>query len=102
MDNQYSMHLVTITTWQSLSKAPTDVLLSFDVVVGDEAHLFKANVLKGILEKMKSTSVRFGTTGTLDGTEVHRLQLEGLFGPATKVISTSDLIEDGTIASDCR
>ena len=90
---------VTITTWQSLSKAPTDVLLSFDVVVGDEAHLFKANVLKGILEKMKSTSVRFGTTGTLDGTEVHRLQLEGLFGPATKVISTSDLIEDGTIAS---
>ena len=26
---------------------------SFDVVVGDEAHLFKAQTLKGILEKMK-------------------------------------------------
>ena len=90
---------ITITTWQSLSKAPIDVLQSFDVVVGDEAHLFKANVLKGILEKMRNTAIRFGTTGTLDGTEVHRLQLEGLFGPATKVISTSDLIEEGTIAS---
>ena len=90
---------ITITTWQSLSKAPTDVLAKFEVVVGDEAHLFKANVLKGILEKMRSTAIRFGTTGTLDGTEVHRLQLEGLFGPASKVISTSELIDEGTIAS---
>ncbi len=89
---------ITVTTWQSISRAPLDVLQSFDVVVGDEAHLFKANVLKGILEKMRKTAIRFGTTGTLDGTEVHRLQLEGLFGPAVKVINTSDLIEDGTIA----
>ena len=89
---------ITITTWQSFSKAPKDVMESFEVVVGDEAHLFKANVLKGILEKMKNTSVRIGTTGTLDGTEVHRLQLEGLFGPVKKVVSTSQLMEDGTVA----
>ena len=90
---------VTITTWQSLSKAPLDVLQKFEVVVGDEAHLFKANVLKGILEKMRSTAIRFGTTGTLDGTEVHRLQLEGLFGPASKVVTSSELMEEGTIAN---
>ena len=90
---------ITVTTWQSFAKAPKEVLESFDVVVGDEAHLFKANVLKGILEKMKKTAVRIGCTGTLDGTEVHRLQLEGLFGPVKKVISTAQLIEDGTIAS---
>ena len=95
---------ITITTWQSFSKAPKNVLESFDVVFGDEAHLFKANVLKGILEKMKKTAIRFGTTGTLDGSECHRLQLEGLFGPVKKVISTKELIEDGTIAKldiDC-
>ena len=95
---------ITITTWQSFAKAPKEVLSSFDMVVGDEAHLFKADVLKGILEKMKKTSIRFGTTGTLDGSEVHRLQLEGLFGPVKKVISTKDLMEDGTIANlsiDC-
>ena len=95
---------ITITTWQSFAKAPKEVLSSFDMVVGDEAHLFKEDVLKGILEKMKNTAIRFGTTGTLDGSEVHRLQLEGLFGPVKKVISTKDLMEDGTIANlsiDC-
>ncbi len=95
---------ITVTTWQSFSKAPKDVMESFEVVFGDEAHLFKANVLKGILEKMKKTAIRIGTTGTLDGSECHRLQLEGLFGPVKKVISTKDLMDSGTIANlkiDC-
>ena len=95
---------ITVTTWQSFSKAPKNVLESFEVVFGDEAHLFKANVLKGILEKMKNTAIRFGTTGTLDGSECHRLQLEGLFGPVKKVVSTKELIDEGTIANlsiDC-
>jgi len=90
---------ITITTWQSFSKAPKNVLESFEVVVGDEAHLFKANVLKGILEKMRKTAVRIGTTGTLDGSECHRLQLEGLFGPVKKVISSYQLMDEGTIAN---
>jgi len=95
---------ITISTWQSFAKAPKEVLQGFDVVVGDEAHLFKANVLKGILEKMKTTAIRIGTTGTLDGSEVHRLQLEGLFGPVKKVITTKELMDEGTIANlniDC-
>ena len=95
---------ITISTWQSFSKAPKDVMQSFEVVFGDEAHLFKANVLKGILEKMRKTAIRFGTTGTLDGSECHRLQLEGMFGPVKKVISTKELMDEGTIANlsiDC-
>ena len=95
---------ITISTWQSFAKAPKEVLQGFDVVMGDEAHLFKATTLKGILEKMKSTAIRIGTTGTLDGSEVHRLQLEGLFGPVKKVISSAELMEEGTIANiniDC-
>ena len=43
---------ITISTWQSFAKAPKEVLQGFDVVIGDEAHLFKAQTLKGILEKM--------------------------------------------------
>lgn len=95
---------ITITTWQTFSKAPKDVMQSYDVVIGDEAHGFKANVLKGIMEKLTTTAIRIGTTGTLDGTEVHRLQLEGMFGPVKKVITTSQLMEDGTVAElniDC-
>ena len=95
---------ITITTWQSFSKAPKKVMESFEVVFGDEAHLFKANVLKGILEKMKSTALRFGTTGTLDGSECHRLQLEGMFGPVKRVVTSKELMDEGTIANldiDC-
>ena len=89
---------ITITTWQSFAKAPKEVMQSFDVVVGDEAHLFKAQTLKGILEKMRTTAIRIGTTGTLDGSECHRLQLEGMFGPVKKVVSSYQLMEEGTIA----
>ena len=35
---------------------------------------------------------RIGTTGTLDGTQTHRLVLEGLFGPVYQATTTADLI----------
>ena len=95
---------ITITTWQSFSKAPKDVMQSFDVVVGDEAHLFKATTQKGNLHKIKQTPIEIGTTGTLDGSECHRLQLEGMFGPVKKVVSSKELMDKGTIANidiDC-
>ena len=58
------------------------------MVIGDEAHLFKAQTLKNILEKMKNTAIRI-KMNTLDGSEVHRLQLEGLFESVKKVISSN-------------
>ena len=50
---------------------------SFDVVVKCDEHIIYDNI-KSILEKMKDTAIRI-EPGTLDGSEVHRLQLEGLF-----------------------
>ena len=85
--------LVTISTWQSIYKMPKDWFSQFDVVIGDEAHLFKAKSLTSILEKMNQCKYRFGFTGTLDGTNTHKLVLEGLFGPVKKVITTAELIE---------
>ena len=41
---------------------------------------------------------RFGLTGTLDGTQTHRLVLEGLFGSVQEVASTKELIDRGTLA----
>ena len=41
----------------------------FGCVIGDEAHLFKAKSLTGIMTKLHSCKHRFGFTGTLDGTE---------------------------------
>ena len=109
-NNSYSTHLIMagqdknadadifISTWQSIYKQPKKWFDQFDVVIGDEAHLFKANSLTKIMTKLENCDWRFGFTGTLDGTETHRLVLEGLFGPVMKVISTKELIDTNRIA----
>jgi superfamily II DNA or RNA helicase len=89
---------VVISTWQSLYKLPKQFFSSFQVIYGDEAHLFKAKSLTGILNKCVTTPYRFGTTGTLDGTKTHKLVLEGLFGPVYKVTTTKKLITDKALA----
>ena len=47
--------------------------------------------------KLKNAWMRVGTTGTLDGTKVHKLVLEGCFGPVYNVTSTKKLIESKTL-----
>ena len=59
----------------------------------DEAHLAKAKSLVGIMTKLTDCKYRIGLTGTLDGTEVHRLVLEGLFNVHEQVTTTAELIE---------
>ena len=84
---------ITITTWQSIYKMPKSWFDRFDVVIGDEAHLFKAKSLTSIMEKLVDCQYRFGFTGTLDGAQTHKLVLEGLFGPVKKVTTTKELID---------
>lgn len=85
---------IVISTWQSIYKMPKGWFDQFGVVIGDEAHLFKAKSLASIMEKLNNCRYRFGFTGTLDGTQTHKLVLEGLFGAVKKVTTTAQLIED--------
>ena len=89
---------VVITTWQSIYKLKKDWFQKFGVVIGDEAHNFKAKSLTSILTKMTDCEYKFGFTGTLDGTQTHRLVLEGLFGAVHKVTTTKELMDSETIA----
>ena len=89
---------VVISTSQSIYKLPKSFFTEFQVVYGDEAHLFKAKSLTGILNKCTTTPYRIGTTGTLDGTKTHKLVLEGLFGSVYKVTTTKKLMTDKTLA----
>jgi superfamily II DNA or RNA helicase len=50
------------------------------------------------MNKCTEADYRFGTTGTLDGTQVNKLVLEGLFGPTKRVTYTRDLQDNGTLA----
>ena len=90
---------VVISTWQSIYKMPKKYFEQFGCVIGDEAHMFKAKSLTGIMTKLHQCKYRFGFTGTLDGTQTHRLVLEGLFGPVEKVTSTKELMDQKTLAN---
>ena len=89
---------VTISTWQSLYKMPKSFFEKFDVIYGDEAHLFKAKSLSAIMNRCVNTRFRIGTTGTLDGSQTHKLVLEGLFGSVYKVTTTKALIQNKQLA----
>ena len=85
---------LTITTWQSIYKNSPDYFEQFDFVLGDEAHQFKAKSLATIMTGLSLAEYRIGCTGTLDGTQTHRLVLEGLFGPVYKATTTKELMDN--------
>ena len=89
---------VIISTWQSIYKLPGTWFSQYGAVFGDEAHNFKAKSLTSILTKLRDAEYRFGTTGTLDGTQTHKLVLEGLFGPAFYVTTTKTLMDNNDLA----
>ena len=84
---------IIISTWQSIYKMRKDYFAQFDVVIGDECHLFKAKSLTSIMTKLVGCKYRFGFTGTLDGSETNKLVLEGLFGKAKQFVKTKELID---------
>ena len=89
---------VIISTWQSIYKLPKVWFKQFGMVIGDEAHLFKAVSLSKIMTKLETCKYRVGLTGTLDGTKTHKLVLEGLFGPVYQPVTTKKLIDDKHLA----
>lgn len=95
---------VTISTWQSIYDLDKNYFDQYGAVVGDECHLFKSKSLSTLMSKLTDCPYRVGTTGTLDGTKVHRLVIEGAFGPTYRVTSTKDLIEKSILSDfeiDC-
>ena len=95
---------IVISTWQSIYELPKAYFDQFEVVIGDEAHLFKAQSLTSIMTKLTKCPYRIALTGTLDGTKTNKLAIEGLFGVTTKVTTTKDLIDKNllsTLSIDC-
>ena len=96
--DKHTDKFLTITTWQSIYKNPPEYFEQFDFVLGDEAHQFKAKSLTTIMTGLKNASYRIGCTGTVDGTQTHKLVLEGLFGPLYQSTTTAKLIENKQLA----
>jgi hypothetical protein len=89
---------IVISTWQSLYDNPQSYFEDFEVVMGDETHLYSAKEISKLFEKCVNASHRYGFTGTLSGEKLHQLQLEGLFGKAFQITTTSKLISKKQLA----
>jgi superfamily II DNA or RNA helicase len=89
---------IIISTWQSIYKLQPGWFEQFGCVIGDECHGFKSKSLTTIMSKCKEAEYRFGTTGTLDGSQTHELVLQGLFGKVYRVTTTKKLQDADTLA----
>lgn len=86
---------IVVSTWQSIFKQPESWFARYTTVLGDECHLYKAESLRGIMDKLPECPVRIGVTGTLDDAKSNKLMVEGVFGPTHQVARTADLQSQG-------
>lgn len=86
---------IVVSTWQSIFTQKPEYFEDFVAVFGDEAHMYEAKSVKGIMENLVNASYRIGTSGTLEDTKVHKLVLESLFGPVKEIIKVWQQIEQG-------
>ena len=89
---------ITISTWQSLMTLPEEYFHQFEMVICDEVHGAKAKHLTQIMEKCALAHIRFGFTGTLDGTVTNKMIIQGLFGAVKQVTETHILMELGFVS----
>lgn len=89
---------ITISTWQSVYTETPKWLSQYEVFIGDEAHVLSGKEVTKFVQKLKGAHYRIGLTGTTNGTQVHQLQLEGLFGQTKRVTTTSKLMQQGVVS----
>jgi superfamily II DNA or RNA helicase len=90
---------IIISTWQSIYDNPESWFRDIEVVIGDETHLYSAKEVSKLFDKCVNASRRYGFTGTLSGEKLHQLQVEGIFGKAYALTTTSKLIENSQLSN---
>lgn len=89
--------LVYISTWQTCSKMPKGWLSKFRMYICDEAHGAKATEITKIIDQLVNCPYRIGLTGTLDGSSMHELEMNGRFGEIFKMTTTRELMDRGIV-----
>lgn len=84
---------ITVSTWQSIYKQPAKWFEQFDIVIGDEVHLFTAKSLQQLMNKTTTVEFRVGLSGSLQESKTHLFTLMGMFGPVVETITLSEMIE---------
>jgi superfamily II DNA or RNA helicase len=89
---------IFISTWQSLLKQDDDYFLQFARIIIDEAHLASGDSITHVCNKSIFADKRIGMTGTLNGTEMHEMQVTSLTGLPVRIVTTKQLQDKGRAA----
>ncbi len=90
---------IIVSTWQALKNNPT-VITDRDVVLVDETHGARGNVLQELLTKhCKNIVHRFGVTGTMPEHPSEALSVRCAIGDVLDTIDAATLIEKGVLAT---
>lgn len=91
-------HQHVVSTWQALKNNP-GVIKMFQMVIVDEAHGLRGNVLSKIVtDHAGKMPYRFGFTGTLPKEETDKLAVHIAVGPVRYTINAVELIDKGVLA----
>ena len=90
---------VIISTWQTCTNMPKEWFERFGFYACDEAHGSSAKELSSIIDNLNKCEYRIGLTGTLNGSEIHELEMHARFGQIFKMVSTRELIDRGIITN---
>jgi len=93
-------HQHTIGTWQAL-KNNIDLLKDIEVVVVDEVHGAKANVLFRMLTEGPGAQIpyRYGMTGTLPKPRADKASVKAALGPVIYELKAKELIDKKYLAN---
>lgn len=92
---KFSNKPVYISTWQSIFEQPKDYFHQFTHIIEDEVHGASGKSISNILNSSIYAYKRIGLTGTLKNEKIHSAQIESMFGPIKRIVSTKELIDAG-------
>jgi superfamily II DNA or RNA helicase len=92
-------HKHVVSTWQALKNNPS-LVAHFQMVIVDECHGLKGNVLGQILTNHAANiPLRFGFTGTMPKEKTDELAVKVAVGPVRYSVNADHLINQGVLAN---
>ncbi len=89
--------LVIISTWQTAITMDSSWFDRFQFYACDECHQASAKSISSIIDNLKNCRHRIGLTGTLNGAEMHEIEMQARFGDIFKMVTTRELIDRGIV-----
>jgi len=91
---------IIISTWQSMAQQKK-LTREFDMLIVDEVHSLKGDVVRSVSENAINASFRIGCTGTMPDIKVDEYRVISTLGPILHRVTPKQIIDAGH-ASDIR